>query len=152
MNSALMFSRVKDDWRTPADLFAVLDAEFHFELDVAASLANTQCATFFAREDNALERDWLRQVCWLNPPYSQCRAFVAKAVAEAAKGCTVVVLVPARTDTRWWHESVWDGLQHRPRPGVEVRFLKGRLQFVGARDPAPFPSVVLVFRPFEQDA
>jgi hypothetical protein len=86
-------------------------------------------------------------ICWLNPPYSKCREFIAKAAAEARKGCTVVCLVPSRTDTRWWHEHVWDAEKHQPRPGVEVRFIKGRLKFGGSTNSAPFPSVVIVFRP-----
>jgi site-specific DNA-methyltransferase (adenine-specific) len=84
-------------------------------------------------------------------PYSQCRAFIAKAALEATRGCTVVALVPARTDTKWWHAHVWDGAFHRPRPGVEVRFLPGRLKFSGSTNSAPFPSVVLIFRPPPQE-
>ena len=86
-------------------------------------------------------------MCWLNPPYSQVRDFIAKAAAEAARGCTVVALVPARTDTRWWHAQVWDELQRTWKQGVEARFVRGRLKFGGAGNGAPFPSVVLVFRP-----
>ena len=63
------------------------------------------------------------------------------------KGCTVVCLVPSRTDTRWWHQHVWDGEKHQPRSGVEIRFIKGRLKFGGSESGAPFPSVVIVFRP-----
>jgi hypothetical protein len=83
---------------------------------------------------------------WLNPPYSRCREFVARAAEAARNGSTVVCLVPSRTDTRWW-DHVWDRDSHRPWPNVEVRFLKGRLKFGNSQNSAPFPSVVIVFRP-----
>jgi site-specific DNA-methyltransferase (adenine-specific) len=149
MNNTLMFSKASDEWATPQATFDALNAEFGFEKDCAASEANTKVPGFWLGPDcgvNALEYRWGPCVCWLNPPYSMCREFIAKAAAEAALGATVVCLVPSRTDTRWWHEHVWDREQHGPRPGVEVRFLKGRLRFGGATAGAPFPSVVLVFR------
>lgn len=154
MNSALMFSRSTDEWATPQDTFEALHREFDFQLDAAASHENTKCEQFMSQDMDALRQDWFEvvewcdtQAVWLNPPYSKCREFIAKAAEEARKGCTVVCLVPSRTDTRWWHDYVWDREQHRPRPGVEVRFLKGRLKFGGATSGAPFPSVVVVFRP-----
>jgi site-specific DNA-methyltransferase (adenine-specific) len=147
MNNALMFSRASDEWSTPQDVYDALNAEFAFEWDVAASGANAKCSQYLTRADDALARSWRGRVCWLNPPYSQGRAFIAKAAAEAQQGCTVVALVPARTDTRWWHAHVWDATTHQPRAGVECRFLKGRLKFGGMTAGAPFPSVVIVFRP-----
>lgn len=154
LNSALMFSKASDEWRTPRETFEALDAEFGFDLDVAASAENCWKENYLGpdrgRPDrvDALTADWasLGPVCWMNPPYSQCRAFMAKAAAEAQKGCTVVCLVPSRTDTRWWHEHVWDTQFYQPRRYVEVRFIKGRLKFGGAACGAPFPSVVIVFR------
>lgn len=158
MNTAVMFSKASDEWSTPDDVFRPLAAEFGLEVDAAATLENRKLLDFFGPESryanytDALTADWwkfgpLPPRLWLNPPYSQCRAFMAKAKAEAARGCLVVCLVPARTDTRWWHESVWDGVNHRPRPGVEVRFLKGRLKFGGATAGAPFPSAIIILRP-----
>lgn len=162
VNSALMFSKATDEWATPQDTFDALDAEFEFMLDAAATSENAKAAAYITQAGDALAVSWLawiygndgdpREVgltptVWLNPPYSKCREFIAKAAEEARKGCTVVCLVPSRTDTRWWHEHVWDREQHRPRPGVEVRFIKGRLKFGGATAGAPFPSVVIVFRP-----
>lgn len=148
MNSALMFSKASDEWATPQDTYDALHREFGFTLDAAASHENTKCFEFFSIEDDALARDWHEgyTAVWLNPPYSKCREFIAKAAEEARKGCTVVCLVPSRTDTRWWHEHVWNQETHQPRPGVEVRFMKGRLKFGGATAGAPFPSVVIVFR------
>lgn len=150
VNSALMFSKATDEWATPQDTYDALHREFWFTLDAAASAENTKCFEFFSIDTDALLIDWHEgrdKSVWLNPPYSKCREFIAKAAEEARKGCTVVCLVPSRTDTRWWHEHVWDRDTHRPRPGVEVRFIKGRLKFGGATAGAPFPSVVIVFRP-----
>lgn len=147
------FSRQSDEWQTPDSVFVPLDDEFRFQVDVAATLQNAKVRPFFTAQDDALTCDWRvgarGRVCWMNPPYSQCRAFMAKAAAEAARGCTVVALVPARTDTRWWHAHVWDTDRHAPRPGVQVRFLPGRVKFSGASAGAPFPSVVVVLRPTE---
>lgn len=158
MNTALMFSRASDEWSTPQDCFDTLDAEFHFTLDAAATRKNRKCALYFGPDmgppyDDALQLEWWighapdTETVWLNPPYSKCRQFIAKAAEEARRGVTVVCLVPSRTDTRMWHEYVWDQTVHAPRPGVQVRFLKGRLKFGGATAGAPFPSVVIVFRP-----
>lgn len=161
LNTAVMFGKASDEWETPQDFFDALDAEFGFALDVAATRANTKCAGylgFHGLEPDALAADWRhavhrvedgtrRHACWMNCPYSHCRAFIAKAAQEARKGCTVVCLVPSRTDTRWWHSDVWDASTHACRPGVEVRFIKGRLKFGNSENSAPFPSVVIVFRP-----
>jgi len=154
MNSALMFSKASDEWSTPKDFFDALDAEFDFDWDAAATKDNAKCSRYFGPDHEcAFYRDaltvkrWPLYTYWLNPPYSKCRAFIAKAAEQASLGAIVVCLVPSRTDTRWWHEHVWDREKHRPRPGVEVRFVKGRLTFGGAPAGAPFPSVVIVFRP-----
>lgn len=167
MNSALMFSKASDEWSTPQAFFDVLDKEFAFEMDVAATPDNAKLLPCITPERDALAVDWYDEfhreaadearaagvsppVCWLNPPYSRCAEFMAKAALEALKGCTVVCLVPSRTDTRWWHQHVWDGISHLPWPGVEVRFIKGRLKFGDGKNSAPFPSVVVVFRPTEK--
>jgi phage N-6-adenine-methyltransferase len=146
MNSALMFSKASDEWSTPQALFDGLHLEFCFALDAAASAGNTKCVRYLR---DGLDWSWRDLVCddeavWLNPPYSKCREFIAKAAAEADKGCTVVCLVPSRTDTKWWHEHVWN--HDKPRDGVEVRFLKGRVKFGEGKNSAPFPSVVIIFR------
>ncbi len=151
MDGALM-SKASDEWSTPQDFWDALDAEFHFMVDAAASKTNHKCLTWFG-PDNRLFPDALalgltwggEGTVWLNPPYSRCREFIAKATSEAKKGCTVVCLVPSRTDTRWWHEHVWDRETHQPRPGVAIRFIKGRLKFGGATAGAPFPSCLVIF-------
>jgi site-specific DNA-methyltransferase (adenine-specific) len=155
VNNTVMFSRQSDEWETPQALFDALDAEFRFMLDAAASAANAKCREFFGSggewdtPDGLLVdwRQWTGFPIWLNPPYSKCAQFVAKAADEAAKGCTVVMLLPARTCTRWFHAHIWNADTHQPRPGVEVRFLKGRLKFGSSQNSAPFPSMVVVFRP-----
>lgn len=150
----LMFSSGKDDWGTPPDLFAALDAEFHFTLDAAANADNALCDFWYGpgshiRQD-ALCDPWpCSDRIWCNPPYSTAggqRGFIARAAACGAAGGCVVMLLPARTDTRAFHAYIWDRERHQPRKGVEVRFLKGRLKFVGAKAGAPFPSMVVVFR------
>jgi phage N-6-adenine-methyltransferase len=161
MNSALMFSKASDEWSTPVDWMAEWNCEFAFDLDAAATFANRTCPEYLGPDHategfrDALRVEWagllaarqsLTMAVWLNPPYSKCREFIAKAAAEAAKGCTVVCLVPSRTDTRWWHEHVWDAEFSQPRRYVEIRFIKGRLKFGGCANSAPFPSVVIVFR------
>ena len=145
-----VFSRNSDEWETPDNVFLPLQEEFGFTLDAAASWENKKCETFFSAKSLALP--WRSEgakapVVWLNPPYSQCHAFLSKAALEREAGCTVVCLVPSRTDTRWWHDVVWDTTQHCARPGVSIRFAKGRIKFKGALNSAPFPSSILVFTP-----
>jgi phage N-6-adenine-methyltransferase len=160
MRNALMFSTGKDDWQTPPELFAALDAEFYFAMDVAADDKNRLTACWLGpghtvggpSYDDALSVEWPAArswgPCWCNPPYSRGlqSKFIAKAALERTKGVTTVMLLPARTDTKAFHDHVWDAEKHQPREGVEVRFLKGRLKFSGAKDAAPFPSMIVVFR------
>lgn len=145
MLSAVHFSSATVEWATPQALFDELHAEFGFTLDVCATTENAKCPCFFTREANGLAKDWRGHVCWMNPPYGRTiGAWVGKA---ATCGALVVALLPARTDTRWWHDFIWDAERHRPRAGVQVRLRKGRLKFGGAKAGAPFPSVVVVFNP-----
>jgi len=143
---AAPFSSERMDWETPPDLFNKLNEEFVFTLDVCAEQHNAKCQCWISPQRDALKRMWIG-TCLMNPPYGrQIGAWIAHAAEQAKYGATVVALLPARTDTRYWHDYIWDGERHRPRPGVEVRFLRGRLRFVGAPAPAPFPSVIVVFR------
>lgn len=163
MNSALMFSKASDEWSTPQAFYDALDLEFRFDWDAAASRKNAKCGgyRYFGLDhtvpvyQDALAVDWVtlnRRRLFCNPPYSKCREFIAKAANEAKRGLVataIVCLVPARTDTRWFHDHVWDDVRHCARPGVEVRFIKGRLKFGStdkAENSAPFPSVVIIFR------
>lgn len=147
MVAPALLSRTRDDWGTPPAVFAPLHHEFHFALDVAAEAANTLCPFWLGPggiAEDALQTSWDLGPCWMNPPYSRGREFVAKAVLEMRLGVTTVALLPARTDTRMFHDYIWDRRLHRPKEGVEVRFVKGRITFVGALHGAPFPSMIVV--------
>lgn len=139
MNTEVMFSSATDNWETPQLFFNELNEEFGFQLDVCADNDNAKCPEFFDVEANGLEQTWLRKVCWMNPPYGRTIGqWMKKAYDSAQDGATVVCLVPARTDTKWWHDYAIKG---------EVRFIKGRLKFGGHKNSAPFPSAVVIFRP-----
>lgn len=137
---AVHFSSKTTVWETPQDLFEKLNSEFGFTLDVCASPENAKCERFFTPATNGLKERW-EGVCWCNPPYGrEIGQWVKKAHEASLHGATVVCLLPARTDTSWWHAYVLEA--------NEIRFVQGRLRFVGARSSAPFPSVVVVFRPW----
>jgi len=126
------------EWETPQWLFDLLNKEFEFTLDVCALPENTKCPRYFTPEDNGLTQPW-DGTCWMNPPYgTTIKDWMGKAKQEALNGSTVVCLVPARPDTNWWWDNVIE---------AEVRFIKGRLEFVGSPSAAPFPSAVIVMRP-----
>lgn len=139
MVDAALFSSDKMDWETPPDFFARLDAEFKFTLDACANEYNAKCERYYSVEDDARFLHW-PGVAWCNPPYGrEIGDWVRKAYLESLDGSTVVMLIPARTDTAYWHNYVM--LAH------EIRFVRGRLRFVGGDSCAPFPSAVVVFRP-----
>jgi site-specific DNA-methyltransferase (adenine-specific) len=145
-DQSVHFSSGKDDWETPHDLYAKLHKEFDFELDPCCNLQNRKCATFITTD--GLSEHWLGKRVFCNPPYSNLKAWVRKCYGESLMhGSLCVMLIPARTDTKVWHSYIWDNLTHKPRTGVEVRLLPGRLRFVGAKASAPFPSAIIVFRP-----
>lgn len=132
------FSSLSCEWPTPAALYRQIDAEFHFDLDAASTPENAKCPRFFTQADDALTNEWKGTV-FVNPPYSRkLGQWIQKARTEAQKGATVVCLLPARTDTRWFHEDVLTFAR-------DIRFIKGRLKFGGAKNSAPFPSMVVVF-------
>lgn len=140
MNTKLMFSSAKGDWETPQDLFDELDDEFHFTLDAASSDLNAKCEKHYTVEDDGLSQSWAGNNVFLNPPYGRnMKDWMRKAYEESqAENTTVVVLVPARTDTAWFHDYVYGK--------AELRFLRGRLKFGGCENSAPFPSLVVVYR------
>jgi len=139
-------------WETPKSLFDELDKEFNFTLDVAASYENRKCKEYYCEEaesigKSGLDLDWHGSV-WCNPPYSRGlqNKFIKKANREYYAGNveSIVVLLPARTDTLMFHEYVYK------KRNVELRFLKGRLKFevggVASKNPAPFPSMLVIFK------
>ena len=136
---AVHFSSRSDEWPTPAGLFAELDREFGFTLDPCSTHENAKCRRHFTIQEDGLARDWGRETVFMNPPYGRkIRDWMQKAMESASRGATVVCLVPARTDTHWWHQYASQG---------EVRFIRGRLKFGQAKHAAPFPSAVVIFRP-----
>lgn len=146
---APLFSSEKRDWTTPGWLFDLLDAEFRFTLDAAASDENTKVPDrYYTEADDGLAQPWEGTV-WCNPPYGRgVGEWVRKGYQSAQAGATVVMLLPARTDTRWWNEyvSYYDWAARRTvMVAHEVRFLRGRLRFGGAKAGAPFPSAVVVW-------
>lgn len=131
------FSSLTDLHETPQKFFDDLNAEFHFDLDVCATSENAKCKKYYTKQDDGLVQPWYGTV-WMNPPYGrEIGKWMRKANEAANAGAVVVCLVPARTDTAWWHECV---LPH------EVRFIKGRLKFGEAKNGALFPSAVVVMR------
>jgi phage N-6-adenine-methyltransferase len=138
MTSKVHYMSQRQDWETPQYLFDGLNAEFGFDRDVCATPENAKCREFFSPDDDALAQRW-DGVCWMNPPYGRgIERWMKKAFRSAQDGATVVCLVPARTDTKWWHQYARRG---------EVRFLRGRLKFGCAKNSAPFPSAIVIFWP-----
>jgi phage N-6-adenine-methyltransferase len=133
-----MFSSKTDLWSTPQNFFDLLNEEFNFTIDVCAIPENAKCEKFFTPEINGLKQEW-KGVCWCNPPYGrEIGKWVEKAYIASTLGATVVMLLPARTDTKWFHEYIYNK--------AEIRFVKGRLKFGNSKTAAPFPSMVVVFR------
>ena len=136
------FSSATDMWSTPQEFFDRLDSEFGFTLDVCSTHDNAKCERHFTEAEDGLSQVW-DGVCWMNPPYGRTIGkWMRKAYESSLTGATVVCLVPARTDTAWWHDYAVKG---------EVRFLRGRLKFGGSINSAPFPSAVVIFRPMLPD-
>lgn len=141
MNTDVMFSSATDLWSTPQDTFDELDREFYFTLDVCATPENAKCKAFYTREEDGLKQSW--QVAegsiWMNPPYGrEIGKWVRKAYESSIQeNATCVCLLPARTDTAWWHDYCMKG---------EIRFIRGRLKFGGQKNSAPFPSAIIIFR------
>lgn len=140
MNNEVMFSSKTDEWATPQDLFDKLNEEFHFDLDVCASEYNHKCALYYDRKQDGLKMPWKNHIIWCNPPYGrEIGKWVHAANQEhMTNGTTIVMLLPAWTDTKWFHDDIlgW----------ADIRFLKGRLKFGGCKNSAPFPSMLIIFQ------
>lgn len=141
MNKDVMFSSKTDQWATPQWFFDELDKEFNFTLDPCADEFNHKCDKYFTKEQNGLSKDWSGEVVFCNPPYGrEIPHWVKKSFDEvySANCCCAVMLIPARTDTQWFHKYIYKK--------AEIRFVKGRLKFGDSTNSAPFPSMVVVFR------
>lgn len=146
MINPALFSSASQEWATPQDLFDRLNAEFRFTLDVCATPENAKCARYFTREQDGIGQSWAGERVWCNPPYGrEIGAWVERCVSATpdeffqshGAPSLAVMLLPARTDTRWWHDFVI--------PYGKVEFIRGRLKFGGHKNSAPFPSAVVVF-------
>lgn len=134
-----MYTSNSEEWGTPQELFNRLNKEFNFTIDICASKENTKCPKYYTKEEDALKQEW-GGVIWMNPPYGrQIGNWVKKAKEIARQGkATVVCLLPARTDTAWWHDYAMKA--------DEIRFIKGRLKFGDGKGSAPFPSAIVIFK------
>ena len=128
------FQSANQSWETPDDLFARLHEEFQFTRDVCASAENAKCAAFWSESDSCLDKEW-DGVNWMNPPYKNMKLFIAKAYEQRHRAVTVI-LIPARTNTRWWHDWCMKG---------EVHFLCGRPKFKGCKHGLPQPLALVIF-------
>lgn len=135
----VVFSSKTDEYATPDGLFNQLNDEFDFTLDPCATHENHKCQKYFTSAENGLNQDWGGYRVFCNPPYSKIADWVRKCYEESLKDETIVVmLIPARTDTKYFH----DYILHRS----EIRFIKGRLKFGTEKNSAPFPSMIVIFR------
>ena len=137
-----MFSSKTPEWETPQDFFDALDAEFHFTLDPCSTDANAKCKKHYTMAEDGLTQDWTGERVYCNPPYGrEMPKWIRKCYDHMMGGGIAVMLIPARTDTKAFHDYIYGK--------AELRFVRGRLKFGGATNSAPFPSMVVVFRPKE---
>ena len=136
--SEVLYSSQKVEWENPQPIFAFMDKIYHFNLDVCALPENTKCAAYYTPTQDSLKQNWQGN-CWMNPPYGRDIAKWMKKAYETAKynQGTVVALVHARTDTKWWHDYAMKA--------TYIIFIKGRLKFGNAEDSCPFPSCFVIF-------
>ncbi len=133
------FSSEKVEWGTPQNLFDSLNYKHKFNLDVCASSENAKCTTYFTPEQDGLKQPWYG-TCWMNPPYGkEISTWLKKAHNESQKGVIIVALLPVRTDTKWFHNWIYN------KPGVSIEFLSKRLKFQGSNNMAPFPNMIVIF-------
>ena len=135
MNNDLMFSSKTNEWSTPQDFYDELDKEFNFTLDPCCTKENAKCKKFYTIKEDGLLQSWKNEIVFVNPPYGrEIKEWVKKSSEEKA---TVVMLIPARTDTSYFHDYIYNK--------AEIRFIRGRLKFGNSKNSAPFPSMVVIF-------
>jgi site-specific DNA-methyltransferase (adenine-specific) len=138
-----LFASISNEWETPQKFYEELDKEFHFDLDPSSNTQNHKCKFYYTIFDDGLKKDWFGNV-FCNPPYGkELGNWVEKAYKETLimNNCDLcVMLIPARTDTKYFHTYIYNV------NGVEIRFLKGRLKFSNSKQSAPFPSMLVIFR------
>ena len=133
-----MFSSNTPEWATPQDFYDALDAEFHFTLDPCSTDENAKCEKHYTKADDGLTQDWTGETVYCNPPYGrEMPKWIKKCYEHYLNGGTAVMLIPARTDTKAFHEYIYGK--------ADIRFIKGRLRFGDSKNSAPFPSMVVVY-------
>lgn len=137
MISETLFSSKSTEWETPKSLFNELNSEFAFTLDVCATDDNHKCDKYFTKQQDGLIQDWENERVFCNPPYG--REIIHWVEKCAKHNGIAVMLLPARTDTKWFHEYIYQ------KPNASIRFIKGRLKFGGSINSAPFPSMIIIF-------
>ena len=134
-----IFSSKSNEWTTPQDFYDKLNDKYEFTLDPCCTSVTKKCTKYYTEQDNGLSKDWAGETVFVNPPYGNVKEWIEKAAKEAETVNTkVVMLTPARTDTRVWHDTVFSKAK-------EIYFVKGRLKFGEQSNSAPFPSAVIVF-------
>ncbi len=135
---AALFTSRSEEWGTPQALYEDLDREFHFNLDPCASDLNHKCENYFTKEQDGLAQSWAGHNVYCNPPYGRKISKWIKKAYEEGQHTLVVCLIPARTDTAWFHDYVYGK--------AEIRFLRGRLKYGDGEVNAPFPSMLVIYR------
>ena len=131
-----------NEWTTPPDLFNELNYKHNFTLDPCCTKQSALCDKYYTIEDDGLKQDWGGEIVFMNPPYGrEIGKWVEKAYKESLKGAVVVCLIPARTDTRYWHDYIFPYASG-------IKFLKGRLKFGNGKNSAPFPSAIIEFKKY----
>ena len=135
-----MMSSNSNEWATPIKFFEELNKEFKFTLDPCATKENAKCEKYFTKEDDGLTKNWSGERVFCNPPYGREIPYWVKKCYEENKlnNTFIVMLIPARTDTSYFHDYIYNK--------QEIRFIRGRLKFNDGKNPAPFPSMIVIFK------
>ena len=138
MNAAL-FSSASEEWETPQNFFDRLNEEFCFTLDPCCTDENAKCKKHYTKEQDGLKQDWTGEIVYCNPPYGrEMPKWIKKCYEHYIGGGIAVMLIPARTDTKAFHDYIYGK--------AEIRFIRGRLKFGSSKNPAPFPSMIVIYR------
>lgn len=140
-----LFTSSSDEWETPSEVYTKLNERFRFTLDPCSTKENHLCDKYYTKEENGLCKSWKGETVFVNPPYSEIKQWVEKCCKEyETNGTTVVMLIPSRTDTRYFHNYIY----HK----AEIEFIKGRLHFSNSKNSAPFPSMIVIYQQMEKKA
>ena len=138
MNTKGVYMHNSDEWSTPQDFFDELDARYHFTLDPCSTDENAKCIKHYTNKENGLNKSWKNEIVFCNPPYSNIKLWAEKCAFESqTNNATIVLLIPARTDTAYFHDYIL--------PFCKLVFIRGRLKFGDSKNSAPFPSVLCIF-------